>query len=126
MDIKALKAIACKSRLKILEYLKEPAAHFVSQDGFDVTIDGVGNKLITKKLGISQESVTAHMRSLVDAGLVSVTKVGTHRLYKVNLDHVAAVLHQVSTTLLVQREPQASAPTSETTGANTPRIARHR
>lgn len=81
MDIKALKAIACESRLKILEYLKDPGAHFESQDGFDVEVDGVWNKLITKKLGISQESVTAHMRCLVDARLVKVTKVGTRRLY---------------------------------------------
>lgn len=82
MDIRALKAIACESRMKILEYLKDPAGHFESQDGFDVSVDGVWNKLIARKLGISQESVTAHMRCLVASQLVTVTKVGTHRLYK--------------------------------------------
>lgn len=96
MDIKALKAIACESRMTILEYMKDPAAHFESQDGFDVEVDGVWNKLIARKLGISQESVTAHMRCLVDVGLVTVTKVGTHRLYKRDYHRVAALLDQVN------------------------------
>lgn len=106
MDIRALKAISCESRLKILEYLKHPAAHFESQDGFDVAVDGVGNKLIARKLGISQESVTAHMRCLLDAGLVIVTKVGTHRLYKRDDDRIARVLHETAVVLLVANDVQ--------------------
>lgn len=105
MDIKALKAIACESRLKILEYLKDPATHFESQDAFDVVLDGVGNKLITKKLGISQESVTAHMRCLVDAGLVTVTKVGTHRLYRRDHIRTAATLRELATVLNTDQSP---------------------
>ncbi|MBB6466031.1 ArsR family transcriptional regulator [Aminobacter lissarensis] len=99
MDIKALKAIACESRLKILEYLKDPTAHFESQDGFDVAVDGVWNKLIARKLAISQESVTAHMRCLVDAGLVKVSKVGTHRLYTRDHDRITTVLRETATVL---------------------------
>jgi DNA-binding transcriptional ArsR family regulator len=100
MDISALKAIACESRLKILEYLKDPAAHFESQNGFDVDVDGVWNKLIAQKLGIAQESVTAHMRCLAYAGLVTVTKVGTRRLYKRNHDRIELVLRETVRALL--------------------------
>ncbi|WP_395449060.1 ArsR/SmtB family transcription factor [Aminobacter sp. UC22_36] len=100
MDIKVLRAIACESRLRILEYLKDPAAHFESQDGFDVAVDGVWNKLIARKLGISQESVTAHMKCLVEAGLVTVTKVGTRRLYSADSVRIGETIAALERRLL--------------------------
>ncbi len=82
MKLKILKALACESRLMILEYLKEPNRHFPEQAGFDLVGDGVWNKLISQKLGICQESVTLHMQTLCRAGLVTSRKSGLRTFYK--------------------------------------------
>lgn len=82
MDISLLKALACESRLQILEYLKHPSHHFPPVEGFDLDVDGVWNKLIARKLEITQESVTLHMDWLVETGLVTRRKVGTRCFYK--------------------------------------------
>lgn len=80
MDARVIKALACESRLKILDFLNWPELHF--PDVPDARRTGLTNKLMCGKLGITQESVSLHMRWLTEAKLVTARKVGTRVFYK--------------------------------------------
>lgn len=66
----ALKALANERRLAILGWLKDPRTHFQAQPDGDLVEDGVCAMLIAEKLGITQATLSEHMRVLVQAGLV--------------------------------------------------------
>lgn len=80
MDARVIKALACESRLKILDFLNWPELYF--PDVADARKTGLTNKLICNRLGLTQETVSLHMRWLTEARLVSATKVGTQVFYK--------------------------------------------
>src|SRR4051812_32628618 len=54
-----MKALSNETRLRILEWLKDPKANFDRQDIGDMDEDGVCVSLIQKKIGLSQ-STTSH------------------------------------------------------------------
>src|SRR5882724_9000938 len=66
----AIRALASDRRLQILEWLKEPRAHFPPQVDGDLVKDGVCGVLIAAKLGVSQPTVSEHLRILSQAGLL--------------------------------------------------------
>jgi DNA-binding transcriptional ArsR family regulator len=66
-----LKALANDRRLQILEWLKDPTAHFRPQVDGDLVKDGVCGLLITEKLGVSQPTASEHLRVLTDAGFLT-------------------------------------------------------
>jgi len=66
----ALRALANERRLQILDWLKDPRAHFPPQVDGDLVRDGVCGVLLARKLGISQPTLSEHMRVLVQARLV--------------------------------------------------------
>ncbi|MGA9277617.1 ArsR/SmtB family transcription factor [Ilumatobacter sp.] len=70
---RALKALASARRLQILEWLKDPVAHFPPQEHGDPVEHGACNMYITDKLGVSQPAASRHMKVLLDAGLVIAT-----------------------------------------------------
>lgn len=82
MDPRVIKALACESRLKILDFLNWPELNFPDVPNARQT--GLTNKLICGRLGVTQESVSLHMRWLTETKLVSATKVGTRVFYKRN------------------------------------------
>jgi DNA-binding transcriptional ArsR family regulator len=57
-------------RLQILEWLKKPRAHFPPQVDGDLVRDGVCGVLIAQKLGLSQPTVSEHLKVLTHAGLI--------------------------------------------------------
>jgi DNA-binding transcriptional ArsR family regulator len=65
-----LRALANERRLQILEWLKDPRAHFPPQVDGDLVKDGVCGLLLARKLGVSQPTLSEHMRVLARAGLV--------------------------------------------------------
>lgn len=69
-DITVIKALASERRLAILLWLKDPRAHFPPQIDGDLVADGVCALLIAEKLGVTQATLSGHMRVLVQAGLV--------------------------------------------------------
>ena len=69
-DFDIIKALANERRLAILRWLKDPRAHFAPQVDGDLVEDGVCALFIAAKLGISQATLSEHMRVLVQAGLV--------------------------------------------------------
>ena len=69
-----LKALASERRLQILDWLKEPEAHFPPQEHGDPIADGACNLFIVEKLGVSQPAGSRHLKVLVDAGLIIPTR----------------------------------------------------
>ena len=78
----AMRALANERRLLILEWLKDPRAHFPPQVDGDLVKDGVCGVLIAAKLRISQPTVSEHMRVLAQAGLVRPKRIKQWTFYK--------------------------------------------
>src|SRR5438445_12965805 len=78
----AFKALANERRLQILEWLKKPECHFRAQIDGDLVKDGVCGVLIAEKLGVSQPTVSEHLKILSQAGLVSAKRVKQWTFYK--------------------------------------------
>lgn len=66
----AMRALASKRRLAILEWLKNPVQHFPPQVDGDLVEDGVCGLLIARKLKVSQPTASEHLRVLSQAGLL--------------------------------------------------------
>jgi ArsR family transcriptional regulator len=86
----ALGALDNDRRLQILEWLKEPTKHFPPQADGDLEADGVCGLLIAEKLGVSQPTVSEHMRVLVTAGLVDAKRTRQFTFYKRNEKAIAS------------------------------------
>jgi DNA-binding transcriptional ArsR family regulator len=68
--------------VKILEWLKDPAAHFPLQVGGDLVKDGVCGILIAEKLGVSQPTASEHLKILSQAGLLQTRRIKQWTFYK--------------------------------------------
>ncbi len=83
MDIAdLLRALANERRLQILTWLKDPKAHFRPQVDGDLVEDGVCAIFLAEKLGVSQPTLSEHMRVLVQAGVVKATRIKQWTFYK--------------------------------------------
>jgi len=78
----AMRALASERRLLILEWLKDPRAHFPPQVDGDLVKDGVCGVLIAAKLGVSQPTVSEHLKVLSQAGLVRAKRIKQWTFYK--------------------------------------------
>jgi ArsR family transcriptional regulator len=78
----AFKALANERRLQILEWLKDPARHFRPQVDGDLVEDGVCGVLIAEKLGVSQPTVSEHLKVLTQAGLLCSRRIKQWTFYK--------------------------------------------
>jgi ArsR family transcriptional regulator len=78
----ALKALANERRLQILEWLRNPRAHFRPQVDGDLVKDGVCGVLLAEKLGVSAPTLSEHMRVLTGAGLVRAKRIKGWTMYK--------------------------------------------
>jgi DNA-binding transcriptional ArsR family regulator len=81
-DEKIYRVLANAHRLQILDWLKDPAAHFRPQLDGDLVDDGVCAVLIAEKLGLTASTLSEHMRLLVDAGLVTPKKIKQWTFYR--------------------------------------------
>lgn len=77
-----LRALANERRLQVLEWLKDPRAHFPPQVDGDLVEDGVCAVHLADKLGLSQPTLSEHMRILVQAGLVRAKKIKQWTFYR--------------------------------------------
>ena len=85
------RALASERRLQILKWLKDPRAHFPPQVAGDLVEDGVCGVFIADKLGITQPTLTQHMRVLIQAGLVVSKRIKQWTFYKRDKGRVRAV-----------------------------------
>jgi DNA-binding transcriptional ArsR family regulator len=77
-----LRALSNKSRLQILTWLKDPIGNFPPQVDGDLVKDGVCGCFIADKLGVSQPTVSEHMRILSQAKLVRGKRIKKWTFYK--------------------------------------------
>jgi len=80
--VSAIRALANDRRLMILEWLKTPRANFPPQVDGDLVKDGVCALLIARKLGVSQPTVSEHLKILSQAGLVRGKRIKQWTFYK--------------------------------------------
>jgi ArsR family transcriptional regulator len=95
----ALRALANDRRLQILEWLKDPAAHFRPQVDGDLVDDGVCTLLIAEKLGVSQPTVSEHLKLLSQAGLIRGKRIKHGVFSKRDEARIRAVKKAIQTTL---------------------------
>ena len=92
MDIPAvLRALSSERRLQVLDWLKDPRAHFREQVDGDLVDDGVCGLLIAEKLGVSQPTVTEHMKLLVEIGAVRAKRIKQWTFYKRDEERIRAI-----------------------------------
>ncbi|HEY2750011.1 ArsR/SmtB family transcription factor [Phenylobacterium sp.] len=89
--VDALKALGNDRRLLILEWLKDPRAHFREQVDGDLVDDGVCAVLIAEKLGVTQPTLSEHMRILAQAELVTPKRIKQWTFYRRNESRIAAL-----------------------------------
>jgi DNA-binding transcriptional ArsR family regulator len=82
LDLLALQALGNDRRLQILEWLKDPESHFRPQVDGDLVKDGVCGALLAEKLGVSQPTLSEHMRVLCQAKLVQAKRIKQWIFYK--------------------------------------------
>jgi DNA-binding transcriptional ArsR family regulator len=85
-----LRALANERRLQILDWLKDPVAHFPPQVDGDLVDDGVCAVFLADKLGVSQPTLSEHMQVLVRAGLVTPKRIKQWTFYRRDEAKVAA------------------------------------
>jgi DNA-binding transcriptional ArsR family regulator len=78
----AMRALASERRLQVLDWLKDPVAHFPPQVDGDLVEDGVCGVLIADKLGVSQPTASEHLKILAQAGLVRSKRIKQWTFYK--------------------------------------------
>jgi ArsR family transcriptional regulator len=92
----ALRALANDQRLRILEWLRDPEAHFPPQVHGDLVKDGVCGLYIARKLRLSQPTVSEHLKVLVHAGLVRSKRIKQWTFYKRNEPAIKALTRALS------------------------------
>jgi DNA-binding transcriptional ArsR family regulator len=99
LSVDALKALGNDRRLQVLEWLKAPRAHFREQVDGDLVDDGVCGVLIAEKLGVSQPTLSEHMRVLVAAELVIPKRIKQWTFYRRNEARIAALKAELTSEL---------------------------
>jgi ArsR family transcriptional regulator len=86
-----IKALANEKRMMILDWLKDPRRHFPPQVDGDLVKDGVCALLLAEKLGITQATLSEHMRVLVQAGLVRPKRIKQWTFYRRDEERIRAI-----------------------------------
>jgi ArsR family transcriptional regulator len=84
-----LKALAHPARLEILNHLKDPHAHFSTQE-HPLELGVCASQF--ERCGLSQSTVSAHLGTLQRADLVTTKRLGQWIFYKRNEETIAEFL----------------------------------
>ena len=82
MTVDIYRALASERRLQVLQWLKDPRAHFPPQVDGDLVKDGVCGLLIAQKLGVSQPTASVHLKMMTRAGLLTSKRIRQWTFYK--------------------------------------------
>lgn len=85
-----MRALDNERRLQILDWLKDPRAHFRTQADGDLVEDGVCGLLIAEKLGIAQPTLSEHMKMLTQTRLVRSKRIKQWTFYQRDEEHIRA------------------------------------
>jgi DNA-binding transcriptional ArsR family regulator len=86
-----MRALANERRLQILDWLKNPRAHFPPQADGDLVEDGVCALFIAEKLGVSQATLSEHMRVLLQARLLRAKRIKQWTFYRRDEGEIGAI-----------------------------------
>ena len=86
------RALANERRLQILDWLRDPRAHFPPQVDGDLVEDGVCAVYLAQKLGVTQATLSQHMAVLADAGLVRAKRIKQWTFYRRDEARIRALL----------------------------------
>jgi DNA-binding transcriptional ArsR family regulator len=89
LDLELIKALGNEKRLLVLEWLRDPVAHFPPQRDGDLIADGVCALFIAEKLGVSQPTCGEHLRLLTRAGLIRGKKIKQWVFYQRDEERIA-------------------------------------
>jgi ArsR family transcriptional regulator len=92
----ALRALANERRVRILDWLRNPRAHFPRQADGDLVEDGVCGLLIARKLKVSQPTASEHLRVLVQAGLIRPKRIRQWTFYQRDEARLKAVKRAIA------------------------------
>ena len=95
----ALRALSNDRRRLILDWLKHPKQHFRAQVDGDLVADGVCGVLIAEKLGVSQPTVSEHLKILSQAGLLRSKRIKQWTFYKRNEAEIARIKRAIVATI---------------------------
>ena len=95
----ALRALANERRRQILTWLKDPREHFPPQVDGDLVRDGVCGVLIAQKLGVSQPTVSEHLKVLAHAGLVRSKRIKQWTFYRRDEARIAEIKQAITETV---------------------------
>ena len=96
LDSAVLAALASQKRLQVLQWLKDPVAHFPPQRDGDLIEDGVCVVFIARKLGVAQPTATAHLQALARADLVTAKRIGQWTFYQRDEAALAGLKHKIA------------------------------
>ncbi len=82
-QVEIFKALSNKTRLQILNWLKDPEGNFPDQEQYGFS-NGVCVGQIQKKAGLTQSTVSEYLSVLQRAGLVKSTRAGQWTYYQRN------------------------------------------
>jgi DNA-binding transcriptional ArsR family regulator len=91
LPAQVVKALANDRRLEIMNWLRDPTAHFPPQVDGDLVKDGVCGLFIADKLGVSQPTASEHLRILTHAGLIRGKRIKQWTFYKRDEKRIAEV-----------------------------------
>ncbi len=95
LDAEVIGALASPKRLQVLEWLKDPRAHFPPQRDGDLVEDGVCVVFIAQKLGVAQPTATGHLQALARAGLITSKRLGQWTFYKRDATAIATLKQKI-------------------------------
>lgn len=90
--IEVNKVLSNKTRLDILQWLKEPEKNFPPHEDLAHFNDGVCVQAIRKKAGLSQSTISHYLSMMQKAKLVSPTRHGKWTYYKREEENVQRYL----------------------------------
>jgi DNA-binding transcriptional ArsR family regulator len=96
LDVDLVKALASDKRLQILDWLRDPEAHFPPQRDGDLVRDGVCSLFIAEKLGVSQPTCGEHLKVLSRAGLIHGRRIKQWVFYRRDEERIAAAKGQLA------------------------------
>lgn len=95
-QVEIFKALSNKTRLQILNWLKDPERNFPDQEQYGFS-NGVCVGHIQKKTGLTQSTVSEYLSLLQRAGLVKSTRIGQWTYYQRNEEAFVALSQLIQT-----------------------------
>jgi DNA-binding transcriptional ArsR family regulator len=86
-----LRTPANDTRLRILEWLKDPVTHFPRRRHTDLVADGVCADAVAAKLGVRRAVARTHLTLLADLGMLRTKRVRRRTYYRRDEVRIAEV-----------------------------------